>query len=158
MEDVRVLFEILDSHGVYDVTHDAASRDKARNAAFETYTKTRVVDVHAINDLSKGNFIEMRAGVNSRWYKLRKFIEENLDRYMPQLGWRTQYSRVSFSNMRYSEIMRAVERQRLLLTASLGMAVFTALVSGLAVGSTMIWRHPQRFGLRSVLGYVAGRR
>ncbi|GAM38522.1 hypothetical protein TCE0_033r09307 [Talaromyces pinophilus] len=86
MEDVRVLFEILDSHGVYDPSHDAASRDVARNAAFETYTKTRVADAHAINELSKGNFIEMRAGVNSRWYKLRKFIEENLDHYMPQLG------------------------------------------------------------------------
>ncbi|EED16303.1 kynurenine 3-monooxygenase, putative [Talaromyces stipitatus ATCC 10500] len=158
MEDVRVLFEILDSHGVYDPSLDTISRDKARNAAFEAYTKTRVADAYAINDLSKGNFIEMRAGVNSRWYKIRKFIEENLDRYMPELGWRTQYSRVSFSNMRYSEIMKAVERQRLLLTASLGTAVFATVVAGLALGGTIMWNHPRQSGIHGLLKYVARRR
>ena len=125
----------------------------ARNEAFETYTKTRVADAHAINELSKGNFIEMRAGVNSRMYKFRKFIEENLDRYMPQLGWRTQYSRVSFSNMRYSEIMRAVERQRLLLTTTFGTAAFAAAVVGLAIAGRVIFKHPVHFNLHRAVEY-----
>lgn len=165
MEDVRVLFEILDSHGVYDdndsdddatLLDASARRDKARNAAFETYTRTRVADAYAINELSKGNFIEMRAGVMSRWYKFRKFVEENLDRYMPSLGWRTQYSRVSFSNMRYSEIMKAVERQRLLLKASLGTVAVSAILAGLALGGgTWMWRNPRQYGLRGILEYAS---
>jgi kynurenine 3-monooxygenase len=158
LEDVRVLFEILDSNGVYDDTSNGEGlRDKARAAAFKAYTETRVADAYAINDLSKGNFIEMRAGVNSRWYKIRKFIEENMDRYTPQLGWRTQYSRVSFSNMRYSEIVKAVEKQRFLLTASLGTACLTTIVSGLALGGAMIWKWPGHFIPHRLLKFVSGR-
>lgn len=34
-----------------------------------------------------------------------------MDLYFPSLGWRTQYSRISFGNDRYSDVEIAVRRQ-----------------------------------------------
>lgn len=145
MEDVRVLFETLDEQGLYNETNDLTEKDRIRATAFEKYTAKRVADAHAINDLSRGNFIEMRSGVTSRMYKLRKFIEENLDHYMPQLGWQTQYSRVSFTNMPYSEVIKAAEKQRFFLGAALGTVLFTTTVSGLAWGCIVMLKGPRQF-------------
>ncbi|KAH8700838.1 putative kynurenine 3-monooxygenase [Talaromyces proteolyticus] len=150
MEDVRVLFETFDKHGVHEIS-DPARRESARAAALQEYTEQRVADVHAINDLSKGNFLEMRAGVNSRMYKVRKFIEENLDRYIPQLGWKTQYARVSFSNMRYSDVVRAAKKQRLLLSASVGTVLVTSIMAGLALGGVLVWKWPRQFAPHRLL-------
>jgi kynurenine 3-monooxygenase len=159
MEDVRVLFETLDEQGVYDETSDTtAHRDRVRAAAFEKYTAKRVADTHAINDLSRGNFTEMRSGVTSRMYKLRKFVEESLDQYMPQLGWQTQYSRVSFTNMPYSEVIRAAEKQRVFLSATLGTALFTTVVAGLTLGCVMVFKGPRRFSPYQLLSSLSWKR
>ncbi|KAL2013262.1 hypothetical protein VTN00DRAFT_787 [Thermoascus crustaceus] len=140
LEDVRVLFEFLDKYGVYDLqSRDAEARKTLRAAAFQAYTDQRAPDAHAINDLSKKNYLEMRWGVKSPLYKFRKNLEETLDRYFPRLGWRTQYSRVSFSNERYSEVVKAVERQGRTLTLSLG----TILASLFAVCGYLTWKYPR---------------
>ncbi|OJJ46904.1 hypothetical protein ASPZODRAFT_131808 [Penicilliopsis zonata CBS 506.65] len=139
LEDVRVLFEILDNHGVYDSQVDVEARDAARAAAFQAYTNQRSVDTHAINDLSKENYLEMRWGVKSPLYRLRKFIEETLDHYIPSLGWKTQYSRVSFSTQRYSEVIKARERQGFLLSVWMG----SVLVSTASVLAVLAWKHPR---------------
>jgi kynurenine 3-monooxygenase len=112
LESVRILFEKLDAH------------PENRAAALGAYTKERVVDTHEIADLALGNYIEMRDSVTSPVYKLRKYVEETLDKWLPGLGWATQYSRVSFSNMRYSEVSKRSARQKkvlLFLFALLGM-------------------------------------
>ncbi|KAL1966379.1 hypothetical protein VTN77DRAFT_4521 [Rasamsonia byssochlamydoides] len=145
MEDVRVLFELLDQHGVYDHPDDVEARKSARAAAFQAYTDQRVADAHAINDLSKRNYLEMRWGVNSRLYKIRKFIEETLDRYVPRLGWRTQYSRVSFSNMRYSDVVRAAERQGRILSRIVTTALASVLVAAVGLGGVLVWKFPRQF-------------
>jgi len=99
-EDVRVLFDHISAH-----PNDLA-------VALSLYSKERGVDAHAINDLAIQNYIEMRDNVTSRLYKLRKITEELLYAYAPWLGVRTLYSYVSFSNVRYSEVVRRVKWQQ----------------------------------------------
>ncbi|KAA8647426.1 hypothetical protein EYZ11_004045 [Aspergillus tanneri] len=141
LEDIRILFEFLDHHGAYDPDATLKSRNRSRQAAFQAYTDQRSADTHAINDLSKQNYIEMRWGVNSPLYKLRKSIEESLDRHTPSLGWQTQYSRVSFSNQRYSDVIQAVHRQGRILSYGL----ITVLTSTAAVVGILAWKDPGRF-------------
>lgn len=138
LEDIRVLFDLLDTHGVYDPSASPYSRSLARHTALEAYTAQRVPDTHSINDLSKNNYLEMRWGVRTPLYKLRKSFEEALDRYVPSLGWQTQYSRVSFSTQRYSEVIRANRQQGKLLGLGLGSVGVMAMA---AVG-VLAWKAP----------------
>lgn len=132
LEDVRVLFETFDSHGVY-AKETPEQTKAAREAALSAYSQLRVPDAHMINDLSRRNYAEMRYGLNSRLYQLRKIVEESLDRFFPSLGWSSQYARVSFSNERYSGIEKVNKRQGRIL----GVAYASLLMS--AVGTTGFW-------------------
>ncbi|KOS23423.1 Kynurenine 3-monooxygenase [Escovopsis weberi] len=114
LEDVRILFGIFDKHATMGESNDpdyptgdkelAASLQRAR--ALAEYSAVRAPDAHAINDLALKNYEEMRASVLSKRYRLRKFLEEFMSVHFPSFGWQTKYSRVSFSNERYSEIVR----------------------------------------------------
>ena len=127
LEDVRVLFEVLDEH---------ANDSSARATALSEYTTLRQPDAHAINDLAMGNYQEMRSDVRSPWYLLRKKTEEALNVWFPSLGFVTQYTRISFSNQRYSEVQEAVTKQGMQLSAA------GFLLSAVAVTGTLatIWR------------------
>ncbi|KAJ5225225.1 hypothetical protein N7468_006450 [Penicillium chermesinum] len=138
LEDVRVLFEKMDQHGVYDSDSSVYTRSVRRQVAFQAYTNQRCEDAHAINDLSKQNYLEMRWGVKSPLYKVRKAVEETIDQRLPFLGWKTQYARVSFSNQRYSDVVRAVQHQ----SEMLGYGLTSSLVVGLGVISVLLWKHP----------------
>ncbi|KAL2850009.1 hypothetical protein BJX68DRAFT_237191 [Aspergillus pseudodeflectus] len=140
LEDIRVLFEALDKHGVYSNNNntDKASLALARQLAFQEYTDNRTADAHAINDLSHQNYVEMRWGVKQPLYRLRKYIEEALYHYVPSLGWQTQYTRVSFSDQRYSEIIAVNRRQGRILGAVFG----STLVSSLAIAAVWFWKQP----------------
>ena len=134
LEDVRVLFDFLDRHGVYDfASADTTARQQARSDALAGYTDQRTPDAAAINDLALRNYEEMRAGVTSPLYKMRKYVEEKTSRYLPFLGFATQYSRISFGNQRYSEVEQAVKWQADVLV---GLGQGTALT--VLVGS-LIW-------------------
>jgi len=136
LESVRVLFSKLD--GAPTTAQGLAE-----------YTVERVTDAHAIADLAIANYIEMRSSVTSNFYKLRKYIEESLDKHLPSLGWATQYSRVSFSNMRYSQVIEKSQRQKLILTWALRSAVLAGLYSS-AVVLPFLWsRRSQRLLWRS---------
>ncbi|KAK6380162.1 kynurenine 3-monooxygenase, mitochondrial precursor [Exophiala oligosperma] len=115
MESVRVLFSKLDQS-----PDDAAG-------ALAKYTAERTEDAHTVADLALGNYQEMRHSVTSPLYKLRKSVEETLDKYLPGLGWATQYSRVSFSNMRYSQVVQHSRNQKRILSAV--FLVFAALAA-----------------------------
>ncbi|EAW06460.1 kynurenine 3-monooxygenase [Aspergillus clavatus NRRL 1] len=141
LEDIRVLFEVLDKHSVYDLDASHEARREAREKAFQAYTDQRCADTHAINDLSKENYVEMRWGVKTPLYKLRKSIEEILDRYVPSLGWQTQYSRVSFSNQRYSDVIKLARRQGTVLGLGLGSTFITAV----GVAGYMMWKNPKQY-------------
>ncbi|KAL8714624.1 MAG: hypothetical protein Q9220_001572 [cf. Caloplaca sp. 1 TL-2023] len=131
LEDVRVLFDFLDGHDVYnDAPELATTRKERRAGALNTYTAQRTPDAAAINDLALRNYEEMRAGVKSPLYRMRKWLEETVNVYLPSLGWSTQYSRVSFANQRYSDVEKAVARQGKFIATALGLTL--AGLSGLA--------------------------
>lgn len=120
LEDVRVLFEILDQY----------PGDRAK--ALEEYTQQRTPDAHTINDLALRNYREMATDVKSPLYLLRKWIEETLDIYVPSAGWATQYSRVTFSNIRYSVVQAKAQRQAQILNGVVGLTLASAI-------GTSIW-------------------
>ena len=142
LEDVRVLFSILDKHTSTTSSDDNITPvvnpslvEYQREQALEEYSTTRTVDGAAINDLALQNYIEMRASVISPVYRLRKFLEETLSVYVPSLGWQTKYSRVSFGNERYSEIIKQSERQgKILLRGLLGV-----VLSPVVLGAGVAW-------------------
>lgn len=138
LEDVRVLFEILDNRGVYSHTltinaDQAEHRRNSRQEALKEYTVLRTPDAAAINDLALRNYEEMRAGVQSPLYRIRKWIEEAVHLYLPGLGWSTQYTRVSFENQRYSEVEKAVQKQGRILLIAFGFSV-TGFVGVVGLG------------------------
>lgn len=133
LEDVRVLFEHLDAE---------PTTSEGRVTALQTYTKTRVPDAHTINDLAFANYWEMHAGVKSPLYLFRKRVEEFLSDKVPSTGFATQYSRVSFSNQRYSEVAEAVGRQgRILLWGMLGFGI-----GSVGVLAILAWRTQRGIG------------
>jgi kynurenine 3-monooxygenase len=124
LEDINVLFSFLDKHPT------------SRAQALEEYSKYRKEDAHVINDLALQNYVEMRASVVSPLYAARKWLEEKLSVYVPSLGWQTKYSRVSFGNERYSEVIRKSDHQGRLLTFWLVGLVSSPVV----LGGLMVWR------------------
>ncbi|OOF95636.1 hypothetical protein ASPCADRAFT_5013 [Aspergillus carbonarius ITEM 5010] len=130
-EDVRILFEdFLDQRknlpsSPYDLslTHSVQQKEPLDTPAaivgdyLEQYTKFRQPDVHIINELALQNYKELRQGVLKISYRVRKQIEEFLCFYAPQLGWATQYRMVAFETMRYTEVLRQVRKQRLILSS-----------------------------------------
>ncbi|RKU41323.1 kynurenine 3-monooxygenase, mitochondrial precursor (Biosynthesis of nicotinic acid protein 4) [Coniochaeta pulveracea] len=118
LEDVRILFEILDK---YERIQQAEANDShgstsaLRATALAEYSAVRVLDAHAINDLALQNYIEMRSSVLSPTYRLRKFLEEFLSVYFPGLGWQTKYARVSFGNEPYSTVVAKSDYQSKML-------------------------------------------
>lgn len=133
LESVRILFDHLDRFRVYSAESDESAREEARGAALVAYTSLRTPDAHAIADLALRNYAEMRSHVVSPTYKLRKLVEESLDKYLPWLGWATQYSRVCFSNLRYSEVDKMAATQGRIFQIAL------ALLGGLAAFESAFW-------------------
>ena len=118
LEDVRVLFEFLDKY----------RNDRAR--ALAEYTEERTPDAQTINDLALRNYREMATDVKRPMYLLRKWLEETLDLYLPSAGWATQYSRVTFSNMRYSEVQKRSQQQAKILNGIVGLTLASIIGSG----------------------------
>ena len=129
MEDVRILFSILDKHAQMDENNDPTSEyvtsttpDFQRSSALAEYSATRPNDAHAINDLALQNYVEMRSSVLSKRYRLRKYLEEFMSVHFPRFGWQTKYSRVSFSNEGYRAVIDKSDAQgRALLRGFFGL-------------------------------------
>lgn len=138
LEDVLVLFQHLDSQPMTEA---------GRAMALESYNAERVPDAHTINDFSLDNFWDMRVGVRSSLVLLRKSIEEFLSDKIPSTGFATQYSRVSFSNQRYSEVAKVVAHQKDVL---IGGMFGTALVPMLGCVGWLAWRWHKGRGMPDV--------
>ncbi|PNS21948.1 Kynurenine 3-monooxygenase [Sphaceloma murrayae] len=169
LEDVRVLFETLDAHHApYTNGHAKApvptdapststspssgastsiqptppsdSVDRTLASALEAYSRIRTPQAAAICDLALQNYQEMRADVQSPLYLLRKKVEESLSKWLPSLGWATQYSRVSFENVPYDEVIQRAQRQGRLLTWWFGAAL-GGLSVGALFGGRVAWQY-----------------
>jgi len=134
LESVRILFSRLDN------TTTIAE-------ALSSYTTNRTTDTYAIAELALINYEEMRSSVTSRFYKLRKYIEESLYKHVPSLGWATQYSRVSFSNMPYNEVIERSRHQEKVLKTWVAAGI---LLPGLGLAYLLA----QQPGIRHVLRRV----
>ena len=160
-EDVRMLFDFLDSTAAKPSRIDDEKREpKAgfqqtnRARALSAYTTHRTPDAAAIIDLALRNYQEMRSDVQSPFYRLRKWTEETLAYYVPSLGWATQYSRISFGNDRYSEVIETSKRQLRLLQmglvvsimASLGIGVVMLGKFGMAKKAAKLFLRPLQYG------------
>ncbi|MCJ1306470.1 kynurenine 3-monooxygenase, mitochondrial precursor [Agyrium rufum] len=154
LEDVRILFETLESHGVYSSSDvDVSARAKARGDALATYTEVRAPDAHAICDLALDNYYEMRSAVTSPVYLVRKKIEETISKLIPSTGVRTQYTRVSFENERYSMVQKEVRRQQKQLAEAFGGVLSLALLLPL---TWWFWRGKQaQPALRNLIEWIA---
>lgn len=121
-EDCVVFFDMLDDIGFGNL-------DKLLNK----YTNIRVPDAHAICDLAVNNYTEMRYTCTTRKYKLRKMLDGFLNKLFPNF-WIPLYTMVTFSRIRYSEVIqRRKDQDKLLskighagLTLALGVAGFFA--------------------------------
>lgn len=144
LEDVRTLFTFLDRFPAAEWGH-----------ALDEYTAYRVPDAHSINDLALQNYTEMRASVLSPTYRLRKFLEESLSKYVPSLGWQTKYSRVSFSNERYSEVIARSEYQgKILMRTFFGAVGVPTLLA--AAWAWVKYRRVAETGLKTLYEVVVG--
>lgn len=160
MEDVRILFSILDKHANMDEANnptDNTGNDALpvlqRIHALAEYSAVRAPDAHAINDLALQNYVEMRSSVLSVRYRLRKFLEEFMSVNFPSLGWQTKYARVSFSNEGYLDVVRKSEHQGQILLHS-----FMALVASPIVAAVMALGYKYRRHVWSIIQTVAGLR
>lgn len=158
LEDVRILFDILDKYqrmGEDEGDNSSGSTSGLRESALAEYSAVRVADAHAINDLALQNYIEMRSSVLSPTYRLRKFLEESLSVYLPGLGWQTKYSRVSFSNERYSEVVAKSDHQGKVLVRSFIGALGLPLVLGGFLLS-LKYRRIARHDIQSLMRWLGG--
>lgn len=134
LEDVRILFSILDKHTAAENNNPgnpgSDDVDYQRGMALAEYSALRVADAHAINDLALQNYVEMRASVLSPTYRLRKFLEEFMSAHLPSLGWQTKYSRVSFGNERYSEVVAKSDRQGKVLLRGFILMLCSPVIAG----------------------------
>lgn len=160
LEDVNVLFSILDSH-IPASSSSTYLGAPTRAHALSAYSTYRQPDAHAINDLALQNYTEMRASVISPLYKARKFLEESLSVWLPTLGWKTKYSRVSFGNERYADVVSSDERQgRLLMSLVGGLGVGAVGMLGVGVYAVLAARRGRGVldvvRIREVFGWLSG--
>lgn len=161
MEDVRILFSILDKHAHLDESNnpddDPASLGEAasfhRHLALAEYSAVRAPDTHAINELALQNYVEMRSSVLSKRYRLRKFLEEFMSVHFPSFGWQTKYARISFSNEGYLDVVRKSDHQGKVLVQT-----FLALLGSPIAVSGVVWAYRSRRTIFSLVSGVFGLR
>lgn len=140
LEDVRVLYDLIDAHAPSPI----ASQDEvqvARGEALAAYSKLRYRDARAINDLALENYGEMHSSVRSPLYLFRKAIEERLSVWFPALGIRTQYSRISFGNERYSLVKQATEWQSKILLTFINVTAIGFTAAAAFAFRRWMWPH-----------------
>ncbi|KAG5935272.1 Kynurenine 3-monooxygenase [Claviceps monticola] len=161
MEDVRILFSILDQHtqarednSLLDDDDEIVSPSApSRARALAEYSAIRAPDAYAINEMALQNYVEMRSSVLSKRYFIRKFLEEFMSVNFPSTGWHTKYSRVSFSNERYSDIIKNSEYQgtilsQIFMTILATPVAATCLFYGYGTCRSVFMAASRLFGLR----------
>ena len=152
LEDVRVLFDILDKHDLRAETNHPHGYSTCpspfydRAHALAEYSASRAPDAYAINELALQNYIEMRASVLSKTYLLRKYLEEFVSVKLPHMGWLTRYTRVSFTNEGYADVIKRTDHQSKVLMRSFWALVASPWLLGITIAA-----YKSRYGLASLL-------
>uniref|UniRef100_V5GM97 Kynurenine 3-monooxygenase n=2 Tax=Kalmanozyma brasiliensis (strain GHG001) TaxID=1365824 RepID=V5GM97_KALBG len=120
-EDVRVMFDIIDDS---EVLQDALER----------YTKERHPDLVAILQLAEQNYREMAHSVVSWPYLLRKKLDGLLMSVLPASVWSSLYAMTTFSNLPYSTVIKAEQRQQRVISNVLLTSV-VGVLTGAVVGA-----------------------
>ncbi|XP_053314714.1 kynurenine 3-monooxygenase [Spea bombifrons] len=92
------------------------------------FSRLRVPDAHAISDLAMYNYKEMRAHVNSKWFIFRKYVDNILNTIMPST-FIPLYSMVTFSRIRYHEVIKRWKWQSKVINIGLIIVGTTISVS-----------------------------
>jgi kynurenine 3-monooxygenase len=99
--------------------------------AFRKYENRRRPNTDVLAELSKANFHELRAKVQSPWFLARKRLDIALNRLWPRL-WLPLYTMISHSTIPYAEALARARRQdRIVHAAVLG--------TGAVIGSIVLY-------------------
>ncbi|KAG9069004.1 kynurenine 3-monooxygenase, mitochondrial precursor [Linnemannia hyalina] len=144
-EDVRILDSLLSEFNVKSTK--VGESDNSLALALEAYTDRRAKDLKAICELALYNYTEMRHGVTSPVYLMRKKVESWLHLLVPSKVI-PLYTMVSFSNRPYSEAYARHHKQGFWLSVA-GAAVGLGTAAGLLVAG---WK--QRRQLKDAAGLL----
>ncbi|KAL4641262.1 kynurenine 3-monooxygenase [Arapaima gigas] len=122
---------------VFDELMDQFNEDLS--VVLPEYSRVRVPDDHAIADLAMYNYIEMRAHVNSRWFRFRKRLDNFLHFLMPTTVI-PLYSMVTFSRTRYHEAVKRWRWQNKVISQGLFLCCATLAIGGVSLAI----KHPPR--------------
>jgi kynurenine 3-monooxygenase len=100
--------------------------------AFRDFEARRKENVDTLADLCLENFVEMRDKVGSRWFLLRKRIDNTLYKLFPR-SYLPLYTMISFTTIPYAAALRRAMRQNRVVLAILGG------VLGLIVLALIAW-------------------
>lgn len=107
-EDCTVLWDIMNKH------------QEDWPAVFDEYQRVRKPDGDAVQDLSLYNYYVMRDYVADPKFLLRKKIEAKFSKNHPD-KWLPLYSQVTFSDIRYSEALKAGKAQSKIMDEVMAM-------------------------------------
>ncbi len=121
--------------------------------AAEKYSRTHWRDCHAIAELSKYNYLEMRSHVNSRLFLLFKYIDKLLHYLLPNV-YIPLYTMVAFTRIPYHQVVLRSARQRKIVKITLQTGGVVLLV---ALGCVIFERSGAYLSLRyRILPCVVG--
>ncbi|KAG8444524.1 hypothetical protein GDO86_009619, partial [Hymenochirus boettgeri] len=104
------------------------------------FSRLRVPDAHALSDLAMYNYKEMRVHVNSKWFRLRKRVDNILNMLMPRT-FIPLYTMVTFSGIRYHEVVLRWKWQNKVI--NLGLLIFGTTGS---LGATYLFLRYMPYG------------
>lgn len=134
LEDVRIFFEDF-----LDPTHRKLRENGKVHQSFcpsgvvQRYTEHRRPDVQAMTDMAAEHYHELRFGVKSRAGRMKKLLEDTLQKHFPSLGWASLYSRITFGHERFTIVRQKEDRQNKIISSFATSLCFTGGVLATAL-------------------------
>lgn len=119
----------LEDVDVFDELLSACGGDADIASIFPSFFKLRKPAADAISDLSRENYIEMRAKVASNLFLLRKSIESVIHRILPGT-FIPLYTMVAFTNIPYHKVIQRDKKQTKILNR---IFFFTSVAFGIGI-------------------------
>ena len=104
--------------------------------AAQTYSDLRCKSCHAITDMSMHNYLVLRSDCTSRFYRLKKYIDNWLYWLFPN-SFIPIYSMVAFSRKPYHEVIKKDERQKAIVNR--GLATITIVVVSVIIAFILLF-------------------